>query len=143
MVSMDAKSPPTKDPTTKIADDENLVVDVPASSLTDDKQTSETNVTIVEEGEKSLPVEEQTEQVHCYCEGKGDGVTLPCEKCKKAFHLGRVFEYFALLKGRFSSGEMCPVQQNIVSISQSGGLLRIIFQNCFAYATCYYSLIIQ
>ena len=93
VVSMDAKSPGAKD-LAKTAD-EDVILEVPESSPTDDKQTAGTNVTIVhEDGEKVSAVDEETEAIQCYCDGQGEGVTLPCEKCKKAFHLGREFDSF-------------------------------------------------
>lgn len=100
VVSMDTKSPGTREEEAVKSPDEDIIleamVDDGEGEGEGDGEDEESHVTIThedEEGvkEENVDVEEEDEAegAQCYCEGKGEGPMLPCEKCKKSFHLGR------------------------------------------------------
>ncbi|XP_030828197.1 cysteine-rich protein 2-binding protein [Strongylocentrotus purpuratus] len=91
VVSMDTKSPGTREEAAK-SPEEDIVLEAMVDDDGEDDEESHVTITHEEEEgvkEENVDVEEEDEAegAQCYCEGKGEGPMLPCEKCKKSFHL--------------------------------------------------------
>ncbi|XP_041458829.1 cysteine-rich protein 2-binding protein-like [Lytechinus variegatus] len=90
VVSMDTRSPGVNREEAK-SQDEDIIMETVDDHDAEDEEEESSNVTIIHEEEEMRENVDVTEDEslgdQCYCEGKGDGPMISCEKCKKSFHL--------------------------------------------------------